>query len=193
MSGDIERVDRGDGVEVKAQFVIPLNSPDGAADAVSITAPLGRKADAASVSVGISTEDAALVGALTETAPTTDTASSGLNGRLQRIAQRLTSLIGSGFTGPATATHTSVDSVTTAGGVNILASNAARRGATITNTDANGLYLYFGATGTVSSSVFDQLLLTGETLRLAPGEYTGVITGIWAADGSGAAKVCEFT
>lgn len=32
-------------------------------------------------------------GALTETAPATDTASSGLNGRLQRIAQRLTSLI----------------------------------------------------------------------------------------------------
>ena len=32
-------------------------------------------------------------GSLTETAPATDTASSGLNGRLQRIAQRLTSLI----------------------------------------------------------------------------------------------------
>lgn len=32
-------------------------------------------------------------GSLTETAPTTDTASSGLNGRAQRIAQRLTSLI----------------------------------------------------------------------------------------------------
>jgi hypothetical protein len=34
------------------------------------------------------------LGDLTETAPATDTASSGLNGRLQRIAQRLTSLIG---------------------------------------------------------------------------------------------------
>src|SRR5688572_7672148 len=33
------------------------------------------------------------LGGLTETAPGTDTASSGLNGRLQRIAQRLTSLI----------------------------------------------------------------------------------------------------
>ena len=32
-------------------------------------------------------------GSLTETAPATDTASSGLNGRLQRIAQRMTSLI----------------------------------------------------------------------------------------------------
>lgn len=34
-----------------------------------------------------------LIGVVTETAPVTDTASSGLNGRLQRIAQRLTSLI----------------------------------------------------------------------------------------------------
>lgn len=33
------------------------------------------------------------VGSLTETAPGTDTASSGLNGRLQRLAQRITSLI----------------------------------------------------------------------------------------------------
>lgn len=37
--------------------------------------------------------DDAMLGALTEAAPATDTASSGLNGRLQRIAQRLTSLI----------------------------------------------------------------------------------------------------
>lgn len=36
---------------------------------------------------------AATIGIVTETAPATDTASSGLNGRLQRIAQRLTSLI----------------------------------------------------------------------------------------------------
>jgi hypothetical protein len=36
---------------------------------------------------------AAKVGALTESAPGTDTASSGLNGRLQRIAQRLSALI----------------------------------------------------------------------------------------------------
>ena len=35
-----------------------------------------------------------LIGPVTEVAPATDTASSGLNGRLQRIAQRITSLIG---------------------------------------------------------------------------------------------------
>lgn len=135
----------------------------------------------------------ARIGAPGETAPATDTASSGMNGRLQRIAQRLTSLIGAGFTGPATATRTSVDSVTTAGGVTILAANAARRGATIANTDANPLYLMFAAAGSVAATDFDVKLLQDETLQLAPGEYTGVIAGIWSADGSGAAKVCEFT
>lgn len=55
---------------------------------------LGSKADASSFAVTLATEDKAIVGSLTETAPASDTASSGLNGRLQRIAQRLTSLIG---------------------------------------------------------------------------------------------------
>jgi hypothetical protein len=54
---------------------------------------LGSAAAASSFAVTQSTEDVARVGIITETAPATDTASSGLNGRLQRIAQRLTSLI----------------------------------------------------------------------------------------------------
>lgn len=47
----------------------------------------------ATESDGSDTALAAKLGALTETAPASDTASSGLNGRLQRIAQRITSLI----------------------------------------------------------------------------------------------------
>lgn len=42
------------------------------------------------------------LGGVTETAPATDTASSGLNGRLQRIAQRITSLIAVFTAGPLT-------------------------------------------------------------------------------------------
>lgn len=58
-----------------------------------LPATLGQKAAAASLAVITSTEDQALMGSLTETAPITDTASAGHNGRLQRIAQRLSSLI----------------------------------------------------------------------------------------------------
>lgn len=60
---------------------------------VEISGPLGSQAAATSVSTTASTEDVARVGATNETAPATDTATSGLNGRLQRIAQRITSLI----------------------------------------------------------------------------------------------------
>jgi hypothetical protein len=42
---------------------------------------------------GLDTTEQAQLGALTEAAPATDTASSGINGRLQRIAQHLTALI----------------------------------------------------------------------------------------------------
>src|SRR6185312_14649884 len=53
----------------------------------------GSATDANSTPVAWSTEGKAQVGSLTETAPASDTASSGLNGRLQRVAQRITSLI----------------------------------------------------------------------------------------------------
>ncbi|RWO83927.1 MAG: hypothetical protein EOS18_03530 [Mesorhizobium sp.] len=53
---------------------------------------LGPKSAANSLSVTLSTDDDALLGSLTEAAPANDTASSGLNGRLQRIAQNLTAL-----------------------------------------------------------------------------------------------------
>lgn len=60
------------------------------------TTPLiGQAAKAGSLPVTLASDDdlQAKIGIVTETAPGTDTASSGLNGRLQRIAQRLTSLI----------------------------------------------------------------------------------------------------
>lgn len=82
---------------------------DGAPQTIN-TPNSGRQAATSSQAMVLSTEDktaldavataakqdaeATLVGAVNETAPATDTASSGLNGRLQRIAQRLTSLIG---------------------------------------------------------------------------------------------------
>lgn len=53
----------------------------------------GTTTDSNSTPVAWSTEGKAQLGSLTETAPASDTASSGLNGRLQRIAQNITTLI----------------------------------------------------------------------------------------------------
>lgn len=72
-----------------------IDVKDAAGSTVALEKPLapGSAAAAASRPVTLSTEDIARQGIITETAPASDTASSGLNGRLQRIAQRLTSLI----------------------------------------------------------------------------------------------------
>jgi hypothetical protein len=61
--------------------------------AASLPLPTGAAQDSSVQALVSGTDFDAKVGSLTETAPATDTASSGLNGRLQRIAQRLTSLI----------------------------------------------------------------------------------------------------
>ena len=86
-----------------------VNGAGTAAAAVRVTlasdgpgvAALGGVADAAVTDPTASGSLTALtkgaltdLGGVTETAPATDTASSGLNGRLQRIAQRVTSMIG---------------------------------------------------------------------------------------------------
>jgi hypothetical protein len=58
----------------------------------TVTANAGTNLNTSALT--LEANDATRVGGVTETAPATDTASSGLNGRLQRIAQRLTTLIG---------------------------------------------------------------------------------------------------
>jgi hypothetical protein len=80
------------------------NQPGWTADAVGLTQALSDINDwlvdssSSVLPTGASTEakqddQITLIGALTETAPVSDTASSGLNGRLQRIAQNITSFI----------------------------------------------------------------------------------------------------
>lgn len=61
--------------------------------AASLPLPIGAATEATLAGVLTTTDFDTKTGSLTETAPASDTASSGLNGRLQRIAQRLTSLI----------------------------------------------------------------------------------------------------
>lgn len=89
-----------------------------------------------------------------------------------------------------TATHSSVVSGTTS--VTILAANAARKGARIFNTDANALFLDLTG-GTAVAATRAQATLATNTGYDVPAGYTGLITGIWAGDGSGVASVAEFT
>lgn len=136
------------------------------------------------------------IGATNETAAAADTSTSGLNGLMKRLLQRVTALINAlggtdGLRSP-TGTLTSVNSNTSA--VTILAANASRKGAIIYNNETTTLNLLLSATGTVSATVFSVPVLPG-TLYEVPFGYSGVINGIWLAAGSGAgnAKVTEVT
>lgn len=105
-------------------------------------ASLGAKVAASSFAITTATDDAtiALYGAVTETAPATDTASSGLNGRLQRVAQRLTSLIALVPASLGAKTAAGSFSVTTATDDNTLALfGAVTETAPATDTASSGL------------------------------------------------------
>lgn len=60
----------------------------------SLPLPSGAATEATLATLNTASNFDTKTGSLTEAAPASDTASSGLNGRLQRIAQRITSLIG---------------------------------------------------------------------------------------------------
>ena len=89
----------------------------------------------------------------------------------------------------ATATRTAVASGTAS--TTILALNANRRGAVILNQDVNALLLDLSG-GTASATRFQVRLTQYQSYEVGAG-YTGAITGIWEADGSGQADVVEFS
>jgi hypothetical protein len=93
-------------------------------------------------------------------------------------------------TAPATGTQSIV--ADTASSTTILASNAARRGASVYNDSSAILYLLVG-TGTASATVYTCRVYQFGYYEV-PAGYTGIISGIWATDpGDGAARVTEWT
>jgi hypothetical protein len=90
---------------------------------------------------------------------------------------------------PATGTVSVV--ADNAASVTVLASNANRLGAIITNDSSALLFLKAGATASTTSYT---VALYQYGSWQVPFGYTGIIDGIWASDpGDGAARVTEFT
>jgi hypothetical protein len=96
------------------------------------------------------------------------------------------SLGGSSSSATVTAVASGIASVT------IKAANTARKGITVTNTDANILYLKVGG-GTASATDFSVAVAATTGYWEAPYGFTGAITGIWALDATGSALVTEYT
>lgn len=96
----------------------------------------------------------------------------------------------SGGSGASIGTQTSVAS--SASDTIILAANTVRKGAIIYNDSTAILYILL-AVGTSSTSNYSmQIPANGGSFTLNPGEYTGIIKGIWAS-ANGFARVTEFS
>lgn len=127
-----------------------------------------------------------LTGGVTETAPATDTASSGLNGRLQRIAQRLTTFLAA--LGSSTAAKANVSA--SASSVTLFAANANARGRKIWNDSTAIMYLDESG-GTASATSCTQKIPPDATYE----DFVGcqnLWTAIWSA-ASGTARTTEYT
>lgn len=111
-----------------------------------------------------------------------------VGGESKRAA--LVSLVDAASDGAAdSGATTSVASTTSA--TTLKAANTARIGLTIFNDDANDLYVLLG-TGTVSATVYTVKLVEGAYYE-TPYGFTGIVTGVWAGDGSGSARVTEIS
>ena len=90
---------------------------------------------------------------------------------------------------PSTGTVTSVADAAVS--TTLLASNAARFGATFFNDSTSTLYLKCGATASTTSYTV-QVDPSGYWEMPHPA-YTGIVDGIWSADAAGNVRVTEFT
>jgi hypothetical protein len=153
-----------------------------------LPAAIGPTAKAGALSTTTATDDPLIsqTGIVTETAPATDTASSGLNGRLQRIAQRLTTLIGQVSGAETTVTPAAVTLVANTAKA-LLAANSNRIRVVIFNPLATTLFvrkaLLATSAATVAAGHYDFVVPAGGTWVSDPKEWTGDLNGICVTAG----------
>ena len=92
--------------------------------------------------------------------------------------------------GSGTADQSNVSDLDTA--QTLIAANQSRRGLVIFNDSS--VILYVSLDGTATTSNFAYKVNPSATLELyGEKNFRGSISGIWASDGSGAARITEFT
>lgn len=89
---------------------------------------------------------------------------------------------------PNTGTVTSVND--SASNQVLLASNTTRQGSTVFNDSSSTLLLKLGTTATATSYT---VKVYSQSYYETPFNYTGIISGIWESDSTGAARITELT
>jgi hypothetical protein len=152
------------------------------------------------------------IGSLTETAPASDTASSGLNGRLQRIAQRISDLVGSKTeTMPVTDTASSglngrlqrlafrINQQTKGGEGEVYTITATISSTTLTTASSYTRKQVIVQNNSVKTMwiSYKAPAVVGKGFSLAKGDqliedvFTGTMYGIWETGATGDAQVTE--
>ena len=141
--------------------------------------PNGQATSANSAPVVLSTSQETILsnldtdlGSTSETAPASDTATSGLNGRLQRVAQRLTTLIEDIFVTGQSAQTATVNNIltTTAGTASSELTGYRTASVQVVSTGTAGTFIFEGSndnTNFQAIPVFSQLILTGTPITAA--------------------------
>jgi hypothetical protein len=95
---------------------------------------------------------------------------------------------------PVGATRSSFTQVAdNAASTTLLAANASRLGAIITNTSSAILFIRLDG-GTVTTANYSHRIAASGGSYEVPFQHTGAITGIWASDpGDGNANITDFT
>jgi hypothetical protein len=130
----------------------------------SVPLPSGAATEATLAGVLTTSDFDTKIGSLTETAPASDTASAGINGRLQRIAQRLTTLIGSTIAVSGTFWQ-ATQPVSIADGINVTFGAKADAKSTATDT-----------TAITAMSVWKQISASVQTIAAWTGSAISVAT-----------------
>lgn len=143
------------------------NNPNGQATSVN-SAPVVLSTSQETILSNLDTD----LGTTSETAPASDTATSGLNGRLQRVAQRLTTLIEDIFvTGQSAQTATVNNILTTTSGTAATDLTGYRTASVqVVSTGTAGTFIFEGSndnTNFQAIPVFSQLILTGTPITAA--------------------------
>lgn len=95
--------------------------------------------------------------------------------------------------GPGQATAASLSALGSAAvNAQLLAANASRKGLILVNTDANDVYVKYGATASLTSFSV-RIAGNGGYWEMPAPIYVGAIDAIWAADGAGSLYATEMS
>jgi hypothetical protein len=185
--GDPSDPDAGAPVSATHGLLVNLGSNNDVTLAALPADPLGANADAAATA-GSTGSISAKLRLMTSQLDAIQTAVQLLDNTVSGSELQV-DIVSGGLTPDRATTATLANVSDSASSVTLQASNSARLALIVVNDSTEILYVKYGSSATTTS--YTHKLHPNEAIREEL--YTGIVTGIWAADASGAARMTELT